>query len=582
MSYRKSGLIIFLTAAEFGCQKQAAEPPRYAIVRFENLSGDRSLDWTGRAASEILNYSLSAGIPGDGNLAGPVISSVALGRLAGTLGGRPAGTPGISGERDEALVAGANHLITGYVSRTNREVRLSSQDTDLRTGKTVKRVSVSAGTAFEAAGLLAKQFSPQAKPYLTIHEDVAREFFEAVELPIDEARRKIEAALKTDPDFGPGWLTMVRLSLAQSDRQGALRLIAEALHNNLDPLSAASLDSERAALNSDLKARIDAMRRVVALSTGDTVMMRLLAEAETADGQFAASAASWKKVTEVIPGDPGSWNSLGYVRAYAGDFAGGLAALKEYRRLRPNDANPLDSTGDVQYLAGQFKDAAASYKAAHAKDPNALRSGDLYKAAWAKFRAGDRSGADASFDQFRVARETQQDPLIPLIAANWQYLTGRKQDAAEALQKAVAAAANEQLRVEGALQLAVWSLFSGDRTLAARHLESAGPVKSISGAIIRFCVMPTAPPDEWRSRAARVMADPNAAGVRRLTLGYALLLDGKRSDAIAAWKEIVEKQPASDFFARAVYGKLIGKPVTQPLLPEPNGVNHFAAILDII
>ena len=40
---------------------KADEPkPRYAVVRFENLSGDPSLDWTGRAAGgETLTVSLA-------------------------------------------------------------------------------------------------------------------------------------------------------------------------------------------------------------------------------------------------------------------------------------------------------------------------------------------------------------------------------------------------------------------------------------------------------------------------------------------------------------------------------------------
>ena len=126
-------LVLFpIALAEFSCQKKAAgPPPRYAVVRFENLSGDPSLDWAGRAASEILPVSLA------GAMDGPVLNAEALKRLAPALGARPAAAPGISSERAEALLAGATRIFSGYVERAGGTIRVVTTEEDARTGKSL-------------------------------------------------------------------------------------------------------------------------------------------------------------------------------------------------------------------------------------------------------------------------------------------------------------------------------------------------------------------------------------------------------------------------------------------------------------
>src|ERR1700722_17284338 len=104
---------------EIACHKQTVgPPPRYAVLRFENLSGDPSLDWTARAASEMLSISLA------GVLDGPVLPSTALAKLTPALGPEPSAVPGISGQRQEALVAGATRLISGYVERASGQISI--------------------------------------------------------------------------------------------------------------------------------------------------------------------------------------------------------------------------------------------------------------------------------------------------------------------------------------------------------------------------------------------------------------------------------------------------------------------------
>jgi len=583
---RRCSLTLFfiLAVVVLECRKKPpGPPPRYAVVRFENLTGDPALDWIGREASDVLPVSLA------GAMDGPVLNSSALRRIAPSLGTRSSAAPGISSERDEALLAGATRLISGYFDYFGKRLRFVATERDLTTGKTLSTDAVwsDAGSA-DSLGLLqrlAQQFSPAAKPWLTKSTSASEHYFKGIEGTLESSRNDLKEAVKLDPNFGPAWLALVGLAQLKGDRAAAKDWVAQARAHKLDPLTLAELDSEAASLNGGSEAeirtaKIAALRKISALSPGDYNLLRSLAENETAAGQFAAAASDWKKLADALPGDAAVWNSLGYARSWAGDFNGALAALNEYRRLRPNDANPLDSIGDTYYVHRKFAEAAGSYQQAYAKDPNFQRFGDLYKAAWAKYQAGDKGGADALFSRFRAAREKAADPLIALLAADWLYRTGRAKEGEAALRKSVKETASNALRADGYSQLVVWDLLAGDRAKAHEDAAAAGNPTNAANAMVRFVAEPSATASEWKQRADRAMAAPALDQFRRLAQGYALLLDGKRDAAIPVWDEIVKSTPATEFFSRAIDARLRKQSDEKPLLPEPNQVNQFAALPD--
>jgi tetratricopeptide (TPR) repeat protein len=286
------------------------------------------------------------------------------------------------------------------------------------------------------------------------------------------------------------------------------------------------------------------------------------------------------KVTASAPDDVLAWNSLGYVRSYAGNYAGAIAAVQQYDRLRPKDANPQDSLGDINYQFRRFKEAAANYLEAYKRQPDFEQGGDLYKAAWAKFEAGDKAGADAVFSQFRTARTKSAGEVTNLLAADWFFRTGRPADAFSLARGVAPTTSSAPLRTDLLAQLVIWDLLQGDRTAAAK--DAAGIVSQTSSApvfIARFAALPSAPAAEWQARAAKMVA-PNMSALRDLALGYALLFDGKRDAAIPVWEQIVRNAGATDFFTHAILTRLRGGTLPRPLLPDPNNLNQFAGILD--
>jgi tetratricopeptide (TPR) repeat protein len=570
-------VLVIVAFAEVACQKKTAGPqgvaaPRYAVLRFENLSGDPSLDWVGRAASETLAFSLA------NVMDGAVLPSSAITRSGQLLGPRPRSVPGVSSERQEAMVAGANRLISGYLEKGGDRIRITAIDEAAPTRKTLRIVSAEDSSVSGALSKVAQQLSQNAKPLPTSNMTALRLYATVVDSSNENGAEALAEATRLDPGFGPAWVGLANLNVAKGDRAAAEAVIDQARTHKLDALSMARLDLESAGLQTDQTVRIEALRKVAYLSSGDTALLRTLAEAETAAGQFKNSAADWKRLTAVLPDDPSAWNGLGYAYTYAGDYQGALAALQEYAKLRPNDPNALDSIGDLNYWFRKFKEAADAYAQAAKMQPDFQRYGDLYKGAWSKFNAGDKAGADALFAQFRAAREKLGDMSLPLISADWLYRTGRQPEAFDSLRRTVAQTTSEPVRMNGYAQLTIWDLIGHDRAQAAKDAVLMGPKITDNGMMAAsFAALPSASPDEWEARSERF--PPAAAGLRPVALGYALLLDGKRDAAAGVWGKVVEKTPATDFLARAIYARLQGKILEHPLVPDPASFNLFLAVL---
>ena len=144
---------------------------------------------------------------------------------------------------------------------------------------------------------------------------------------------------------------------------------------------------------------------------------------------------------------------------------------------------------------------------------------------------------------------------------------------------AVAGNAPDAVRANGYALLVIWDLLAQDRAQAAKDSLSAGlKITDAPMLIARFAALPSAPVEEWKARADRLIA-PSLATYRPMALGYALMFDGKPADALPVWAQIVKDRPATDFFVRAVYAHLQGKPPERPLVPDPATFNHFLAVL---
>ncbi len=184
-----------------------------------------------------------AGTTAAGN-GGEVLSPDAVARASLTLGGHPASAPGISAARTAAMVAGANHIIDGYIERTTGGVRITASEEDMVNHKTMRTLSATASSPFEALKLLAREFSPQAGPPETNNAEAFRLYCTALQEVSSEATPLLEQALALDPSFGRAWLALTRTSAASGDHARALAVMERARAQKIAPYDKAWLDFE--------------------------------------------------------------------------------------------------------------------------------------------------------------------------------------------------------------------------------------------------------------------------------------------------------------------------------------------------
>ena len=528
-------LALFTTLILSNCQPRPAGAQRLAILRFENLTGDDSLNWMGRAVPEVMDAELA------GSPAVSVINFRQIHASDHTLGPRPIAAPGISTERTAALLAGANRILYGRLSRVATNLRLDAELFDGSRGK-IERVLFATGPESQGviplADSLAKELTAPVRTFGTRQDQALREYCTGLESPDPRAAAAaFSRAVAADPNFGQAYVAWAQVAAGQNDRAEAERVLALAAARGsaIQELERARMAALAAELRGDQAGTMHALETVARLDPGDVGLFRRLAQAHLNARRYNEAAQSIKDALAVEPENPELWNDLGYAEMFAGDLTASTTALDEYRRIRPADPNALDSLGDVNFYFGQFAAAEQYYRQAFEKDNAFNGGGALMKAAHARLRTGDISGADAFFNQYLEARRKDNDPLTELRRAEWEFVTGRRKRAVERLEAyshnapALAAGLVPQLDA----QLAVWELELGDRTRAGEFAQRAQtPRRSALAAVARFLCQAPAPPPEWRQRALELLPRPEEERTRNLMFGYALLLQNEFSAAV--------------------------------------------------
>src|ERR1022692_3383288 len=279
-----------------GCIRQAAGAPaeRLAVLRLENLSGDASIGWAGRALSEIIAVELSgAGKP-------RVISSTNIHALDRVLGARPISAPGISAESSQALAAGATLPASGdYTVRHGKlEVRLTVEDS--RTLQATKAIEVAcpAGDALGCGTALARRISSQIVAYGTRNPHALEAYMRAVESGDASVMEVgLGVAIAADPDFVPPYRLLAQVKAERGDRAGAAAALDQALSrgNAIPELERARMELESAELTGNPDARQNALAKLVKLDAGDFNAWRALGDSLMNRHQFRQAQEAYRK-----------------------------------------------------------------------------------------------------------------------------------------------------------------------------------------------------------------------------------------------------------------------------------------------
>ena len=508
-----------------------AQVERLAILRFENLSGDASMEWAGRGFSELL----SAQVPSSPER--QIIAPARLHSFDRALGPHSIGAPGISSEATQAQSAGATQL--GYGTFTLRNGKLEAQLTleSVSGMKTLRVLSATApaGDLLGAATALAAQLTAKPQAYGTSNARALAAFMRALETT-DPAVMEAAAglAIAADPDYAGPYRLLAQARLQQQDRAGALAALDRALQrgNAIPELERVRIELEVAELNGNSGGRQAALGKLVKLDGTDPLSWIALGEGAMSRHQFRASLDAFRHASELQPEDGRLFNSMGYAAGEAGDLDAGMKALRRFQALRPNDVDAIDSMGDIHVVNGRLSEAENFYLEAARKNPAFLNHVEYLKAAMAHLWTGDASGANNLAEQYLRARGEAKDPALDYRRAQWTWISGRRKAAAQQMGAFALSAENgpaRDLAARAYAEMSLWSTLSGDRDmggrLAQKALSMAGPGSAVNAVMARYLAQPSAGPAVWAERAAQQFPSPAAASVRNTALVYALLLE---------------------------------------------------------
>lgn len=543
MFYRRFVLAAVLLMAACA-RKEEGPPPRFAVLRFENLTSDPSLNWMGRAASEILTAELGA------------VPSRAIYKANESFGRRPVGAPGVSSELTDSLLAGGNRIITGYFERVNGKLVFTAVEEDARTGRTVKSATAE-GSILDACAGLARQFTEHPKAYGTRNEAALRDFMQGVEAS-SGSTRLYQEAVAADPKFAEAYLAWSEAAIELGDPAQASQILASARANQVGGAVLAKIEFAVATTNKDAPARMSALKRIVETDPNDASAVVALGEAEMAAHRFAEAAAVFAKGSS-----PDLINLRAYALMFSGDETKALAAVHEYQTARPQDANPIDSEGDIQFFFGHFKEAEKLYLRAAAKDPQFNQGSEAWKAARAHLMTGDVAGAAEIFKTYQQERIKANDPTIGFRSATWQYLTGDRKDVIASMQKVADQAPNPALKTLALTQAAIWELQTGQKLEALHDTETVLKMgqtsSSIAAVMVRFALVGNGPVAGLEEDAEHMFKGKTAEPLRRLAVGYALIFAKRYAEAVPFWKQLYEESNPNDQSFAFLYAMALKK-----------------------
>jgi Flp pilus assembly protein TadD len=493
-----------------------------AILPFENLATPE-LDWMSRGFAEAIRL-----------------------QLAGAPRIEPVPIPSLR----DAPAVGASEVLEGHFSLDRGRLRVEAVLEDaarVRNLGIIRASGPAGGDMLPLARSIAREIDPGARPLPTGSRQAFEAYIAAIEAgDAAAADAGFDRAVGADPGFGAAYLAWIQSLLARGDGTRAAQVLAAARQKSagFQPLERARLDLAFSTLAGDQTGERRALVALTRADPADASVYSRLSDLDATAHSYRDAAAFCQKAFEREPANVLLLNQLGYLRAWAGDLDGAIEALQRYGSLRPGEANPSDSLGDVYYWFGRFAEAERAYREAQAKDSSFQGGAELYKIAWARLMQGDLKAADASFAEFLQARKNAGDSLVEYRQAQWEHLTGRRQEAFARLDRFASSARPAEASLSYA-QLAIWAVEGRDRQRARDYAAKASAPLPVA-LLARFVAQPATTPAEWSARAASAFPSPAQAALRRLALAYALLSSGEFAAAVEPLQEIYDTtQPSS-------------------------------------
>src|SRR5580698_7855637 len=190
------------------CTRAPQPPPRYALLPFDNLTGDASLNWIARTAPRIVADEIAA-------------------RFAPSIG--------------DAYLENATRFVHGYFTKTGNTLQLAVEVEDSTTHKMLSTERI-AGPVLASVNTLAKRLDPKATPFSTSNDEAIAAW----------GQGDYEKAVTLDPAFGTAWLGWIETLARSGDTARAIEVAGRALeHPVKSEVDGLRIELTRATLQND-------------------------------------------------------------------------------------------------------------------------------------------------------------------------------------------------------------------------------------------------------------------------------------------------------------------------------------------
>ena len=475
-----AALVIALVVVGFFFLRQRASGANshksIAVLYFNNLSQDQSLNWLNTGLTDMLTTNLAQVKGLDVLSTERVMSAV----QRATKDGKSLDP---SQAQSVARDAGADAYITGALLKIGpTQLRLDVRAQDTSSGQIlfsqklegqdmqsifgmVDRLTESLATSFLPA---AEQ--PQKAPEIEQASTSNVEAYRHYQLGVDfgrrfltrDAIRELEEAVRLDPQFALAWLRLSTQAFLAGDnkREEEAAVKAQELQAHLPRYEQLSVQASKASRSGDLEAVLASSQAIVSEFPRATMDRGVLA---TRLGMLGRPEEAEQTLRQGLALDPKSEDLLNfqtYELAREGDLNGALAADDAYIAVRPGDPNPLDTRGDAFFINSRDDDAIAAYRKVLELKPDFGDYGEYIKLALVYTDQRKPDMADAAFQQVSAHASPITRLYIPVYEAQFKQQAGDFEGALASYRKAVASLARANQMESAGYYLFLHSLLS--------------------------------------------------------------------------------------------------------------------------
>lgn len=375
------------TTLQFDAQQRRT----IAVMFFQNLTGDKNMQWlqTGLAEMFIRALSQSSSLS--------VLTTDRLVEILERLGKDPAPE---NIDMDLAAViakeASVEAILFGNIIKNNKGLQINVKLKELGQGEVIKQESVEGASLDNIFSMvddlthkikrelhltLEKSETPKGIADLTTNSlEAWRSYSTGSNLyekfMANEAIPHFRNAINHDSSFVSAYLSLSSIYLNRNLTNDVLKLMdkLKTLRSQATPQEQYQIDILDAQLRNDGIAIVQTIEEWLKKYPKDRDANYTLAELYRNWNNFEEAIRYYENVRTIDPKYKLTYNILGYTYANMGDYSKAMSSLNKYKELAVDEANPYDSIGEINIWYGDYRKAKKYIKRALEINENLLGS----------------------------------------------------------------------------------------------------------------------------------------------------------------------------------------------------------------